>query len=86
MFAGKQFELTLFRLVAGGHKALVGSLARGGLLSAYDLAALVADKILASQATLGVVGRAVKYLGLAADGAGTASLWRNIVALSRIWL
>ncbi len=42
-------------------------LARRGLLAAHDLAALVAEQILAGQATLGVVGRAVVDLGLATD-------------------
>ena len=42
-------------------------LAGGGLLAAYDLAALIAEQILAGQTALGVVGRAVVDLGLAAD-------------------
>lgn len=42
-------------------------LAGRGLLAAHDLAALIAEQILAGQAALGVVGRAVVDLGLAAD-------------------
>lgn len=67
MLAGEQLELTLLRLVAGGGQALVRLLAGRGLLTAHDLAALVAGQFLARQTTLGVVRRAVENLRLAAD-------------------
>lgn len=77
MLAGEEFERTLLRLVAGLHQALVRLLARRRLLAAHDLAALVADQILARQATLGVVGRAVEDLGLAADRTAATRLIRR---------
>ena len=66
MFAGKELEGALLRLVAGLHKAAVRALAGLRLLAAHDLAALVLHQILTSQTTLGVVSRSVENLGLAA--------------------
>ena len=67
MLAGEELEVALLRRKAELAQATERLLAGRSLLTADDLPPLVADQILAGQATLGVVGRAVVDLGLAAD-------------------
>ena len=67
MLLREQLEGALLRDVAELPQAAERLLARRGLLLAHNLAPLVLDQILARQATLRVVGRAVENLRLAAD-------------------
>jgi hypothetical protein len=70
---GEEFEGTLLRDVAEFPQPAERLLARRRLLLAHDLAPLVLHQILAGQATLGVVGRTVEHLRLAADRRHTAA-------------
>ena len=64
---GEQLESALLGDVAELPQAAKRLLARRGLLLAHNLPPLVLHQILARQATLRVVGRAVVHLRLAAD-------------------
>jgi hypothetical protein len=63
----EQLEGALARLVALAGQELQGLLAGHHLLTAHNAAVLVLHQILLSQATGGVLGSAVEYLGLGAN-------------------
>jgi hypothetical protein len=67
VLAGEQLEAALLGCIAQFPQAAERLLACGGLLAAHNLAALVLQQVLARQTTLGVVGRAVEHLRLAAN-------------------
>ena len=61
-----RLEGALGGLVAGLEEALDGLLSRGMLLAAHNAPRLGLHEILLCQATAGVLGRSVEYLGLGA--------------------
>ena len=80
---GEELEGALLGDVAELAQAAERLLTRRRLLLAHNLAPLVLDQILARQATLGVVGRAVENLRLATDRGHAATRHRLVCRVIR---